>query len=58
MENAVSMVSTVGFPIVCCFFMGWYINTTLKEFTKAMNENTKMLSVLCEKLDGGYRSNE
>ena len=37
--NAIaSVVSAVGFPIVCCFGMAYYINTTLKEFTKVMNE--------------------
>lgn len=51
MENAVSLISSVGFPIVCCFFMWQYINTTLKDFTKVMQENTKMLAQLCAKLE-------
>ena len=45
--NAIaSIVSTVGFPIVCCFGMAYYINTTLKEFTKVMNDHTVALEKL------------
>ena len=50
-ENVVSLVSSVGFPIVCCIFMWRYINDTLKEFTQTMNENTRMIAKLCDKLD-------
>ena len=50
-ETVVSLISSVGFPIVCCIFMWKYINTTLKDFTQTMNENTKMISRLCDKLD-------
>lgn len=56
-ETAVSLVSSVGFPIVCCFFMWKYINTTLKDFTNTMNENTKMIAKLCEKLERGHSEN-
>lgn len=52
MENIVSLVSSVGFPIVACIFMWRYINDTMKEFTQTMNENTKMIAKLCAKLDG------
>lgn len=55
METIVSLISSVGFPIVCCFFMWRYINTTLKDFTNTMNENTKMIAKLCEKLEGGAK---
>lgn len=47
----VSVVSTVGFPIVCCFGMAYYINTTLKEFTKVMNEHTVALEKLSTAID-------
>lgn len=46
-----SVVSAVGFPIVCCFGMAYYINTTLKEFTKAMNEHTVALEKLSTVID-------
>lgn len=50
-DTVVSLISSVGFPIVCCFFMWKYINTTLKDFTATMNENTKMISKLCDRLE-------
>lgn len=53
-ETVVSLISSVGFPVVCCFYMWKYINTTLKDFTKTMNENTKMISKLCEKLERSF----
>lgn len=50
--NAItSVVSTIGFPIVCCFGMAYYINTTLKEFTKVMNEHTVALEKLSTIID-------
>lgn len=24
-EGIVSLISTIGFPIVCCLMMGWYV---------------------------------
>lgn len=50
-ETVVSLISSVGFPIVCCFFMWKYINTTLKDFTNTMNENTKMIAKLCDRIE-------
>lgn len=50
-ENIVSLVSSVGFPIVACVFMWRYINSTLAKFTDTMAENTRMISKLCDKLD-------
>ena len=50
-EVIVSLIGSLGFPIVCCFFLWKYINETMKEFTKTMNENTMMLAKLCDKLD-------
>lgn len=53
-DAVVSLISSVGFPIVCCFFMWRYINTTLKDFNTTMTENTKMIALLCQKLETGY----
>ena len=47
----VQLISSIGFPIVACIFMWKYINSTLKDFTKTMQENTLMIAKLCEKLD-------
>ena len=37
MEIIVSLIGSLGFPIVCCVFLWKYINETMKEFTKTMN---------------------
>ena len=50
-ETLTSLISTLGFPVICCVFMWRYINTTLKEFTAIISENTTMISRLCDKLD-------
>lgn len=51
MEQVVSLISSVGFPIVCVMFLWKYVNSTLKEFTQTMHENTQMLQKVYEKLD-------
>lgn len=54
MENydvIVSLIGSLGFPIVCCYFMWKYINTTLKDFTEMMNKNNESISELCGKID-------
>lgn len=53
MENVMSMISTVGFPIVCCIFMWRFISTTMKDFTKTVDDNTRVIDKLCEKLERG-----
>lgn len=51
MNAIMTGIGSLGFPIICCMFLWKYINETMKEFTKTMNENTKMLTRICEKLD-------
>lgn len=51
MNEAVQLISTVGFPIVCVMFLWKYVNTTMKEFTETMRENTAILTKLMQKLD-------
>lgn len=50
-NSIVSVVSSVGFPIVCCCGMAYYINTTMKDFTKVMNEHTTALEKLSTVID-------
>lgn len=50
-EIITNLIGSWGFPIACCIFLWKYINTTMTEFTKAMQENTKMLNRICDKLD-------
>lgn len=37
-QEVTTMISTVGFPIACTIFMGYYIVTVQKELIKALNE--------------------
>ena len=57
--NTIStLVGSIGFPIVSCIFLWKYINETMKSFTETMNENTKMLTKLCEKFDNVRREDD
>ena len=47
-----ALISSIGFPIVCCIFMWKYISTSMKEFMKTVEENTRVTQKLCDKLDG------
>lgn len=58
LDSIVSLVSSVGFPIVACVFMWKYINTTVKDLTNTLNENTKMIAKLCERLERTKINNE
>lgn len=50
--NAVtSIISSVGFPIAACIWMGWFINGTMKEFRETIAENTAMLKELKARLE-------
>lgn len=55
--NIVQLISTVGFPIVMCGGLCWYINkltTDHKEemngMTEALNNNTTVLQQLLDKV--------
>lgn len=50
MNEIISMISSVGFPIVACCGMGWYVNKRDKEhkeeldtMTQALNRNTEVM---------------
>lgn len=46
MNEIVTAISSIGFPIVACCGMAWYINNTMKEFTDTMQKNTSALEKL------------
>lgn len=39
-----TLVSTLGFPIVCCGALFWYVNKTLKEFTDKIEKSIDVLN--------------
>lgn len=49
------LIATVGFPIVMCLLMGYYIVSTIKENTEKMNKLCNKLDILIDRID---RKNE
>lgn len=45
-DSIVTVVGSVGFPIVACFGMAWFIATTFSDFNDLMTKN----NVLTEEL--------
>lgn len=57
MENIVSLISNVGFPIGVCIVLMYYImrlqenhKEETKGFTEALNKNTQVLQSLADRL--------
>ena len=51
MNDIVTIISNVGFPIACVVFMAWYINNTMKENNKILNDLNVTISKLMDKLE-------
>ena len=45
-NDIVSIVGSLGFPIVCCGACFWFINQTMKDLNKRTEENTASLNKL------------
>lgn len=43
-QTIVQIISTLGFPIACCIALFWYINKTLKDFTKDIQQAVDKLT--------------
>ena len=42
MNDVATLISTVGFPIACCIFLGWFIKYVTDKYTKMLSdENAK-----------------
>lgn len=50
----VNVIGSVGFPIVACCGMGWFIATTFRDFNDLMTRN----NVLTEELIGLLRKDD
>lgn len=42
----ITLVGSLGFPIVACIALFWMMNTTMKEFKQTVAENTKAMTEL------------
>ena len=58
LNDIVSVISTLGFPISMCLILCYYVNkineshkAESKNFADALNANTVVLQKLCDKLD-------
>ena len=51
LETMVSLVGSLGFPIVACVYLAHFNNQTLKELKDTLNSNTVVLEKLLTKLD-------
>lgn len=56
--SVVQLISNVGFPIAICLMLLWYVYNLIQEhreetnkFVEALNNNTKVLERLCDKMD-------
>lgn len=54
MSSIVTLVGSVGFPIVACCGMAWFIATTFRDFNNLMTKN----NVLTEELIGLLKSDK
>ena len=58
-NTIVTLVGSLGFPIVACVGLFWMINTTMKEFKETVAENTKAMTELVTTVKAIYsRSDE
>ena len=56
MSSIVSLVGSVGFPIVACCGMAWFIATTFRDFNNLMTKNniltTELIALLKNDKEG------
>lgn len=58
MQEVVQLISTVGFPIAACLGMGWYISKTQENLRRVVEENTKAVLLLTERLKRERNEND
>lgn len=58
MSEIVSVISSVGFPIVACCAMGWFIANKIDKLTAAITENNHIIrDIISRNADGGEDGN-
>lgn len=53
MNDWISLISSVGFPIAVCIFMGFYMQKTLKELSATVTTMTAALQELTFHIKNG-----
>lgn len=51
-NDITQLINLYGFPIVCCGALFWYNIKVVGALRKSVEENTKALSTLCERIGG------
>lgn len=58
-NDIITLISSVGFPIVCCGVLFWFMykvnklhSEDMQRITETINENTQVLIKLAERLGG------
>ena len=49
--SLITAITTVGFPIVMCGALFWYMQAKIDKMTDALNANTLVMTKLLERLD-------
>lgn len=57
-DSIVTLISSTGFPIVCCIFMWKFITDSLNKMKDCIDSNTQVLNKLLAKLDRGGISDD
>ena len=61
MDQIITVVSTVGFPIAMCVIMTYYYHTSIEEMKKSLNSLNDTIVALNGKIDvliGGRRATD
>lgn len=53
MSSIAALVGSVGFPIVACCGMAWFIATTFRDFNNLMTKNNDLTEELIASLRNG-----
>lgn len=48
MENVVTMIGSLGFPIVCCIALAWYVKSEIAALRDVVSKNTEVMHEMLE----------
>lgn len=50
-NTVVTLISSVGFPIVACMFLAWFVFKVVEDLRKTVEHNTNIMEKILTKLD-------
>lgn len=51
MQDFISLINNVGFPIACVAYLAWNQSTQMEKFTSTIERNTRVIERLTLKMD-------